>query len=93
MLNSILNGVGPQKLFLIRLRSQGTCWELLLWSCFCWSLSGGQGSVLGTALGAFIVGMFNNGLVIMCADPFLQKVIKGFVILLAVIVNRLNPGE
>jgi len=54
------------------------------------SLSGGRGSVLGTVLGALIIGVLNSGLVIMGVDPFWQTVIKGFVILLAVIIDRLD---
>jgi len=57
------------------------------------SLSGGRGSVWGTVLGALIIGVLNSGLVIMGVDPFWQKVIKGFVILLAVVIDRLNSDE
>jgi ribose transport system permease protein len=57
------------------------------------SLSGGRGSVLGTVLGALIIGVLNSGLVIMGVDPFWQTVIKGFVILLAVVIDRLNSRE
>lgn len=57
------------------------------------SLSGGRGSVLGTVLGALIIGVLNSGLIIMGVDPFWQTVIKGFVILLAVVIDRLNTKE
>lgn len=57
------------------------------------SLSGGRGSVLGTVLGALIIGVLNSGLVIIGVDPFWQTAIKGLVILLAVVVDRLNSGE
>jgi ribose transport system permease protein len=57
------------------------------------SLSGGRGSVPGTVLGALIIGVLNSGLVIMGVDPFWQTVIKGFVILLAVVIDRLNSKE
>jgi ribose transport system permease protein len=57
------------------------------------SLSGGRGSVQGTLLGALIIGVLNSGLVIMGVDPFWQQVIKGFVILLAVVIDRLNYKE
>lgn len=52
------------------------------------SLSGGRGSVLGTVLGALIIGVLNNGLVLLNVSPFWQQVIKGLVILLAVIIDR-----
>jgi ribose transport system permease protein len=57
------------------------------------SLSGGRGSVWGTVLGALIIGVLNSGLYIMGVDPFWQKVIKGFVILLAVVIDRFNSDE
>ncbi len=57
------------------------------------SLSGGKGSVLGTVLGALIIGVLNSGLVIMGVDPFWQTVIKGLVILLAVVIDRVHSRE
>lgn len=54
------------------------------------SLSGGKGSVLGTVLGALIIGVLNSGLIILRVPPFWQKVIKGCVILLAVAIDKLN---
>jgi ribose transport system permease protein len=54
------------------------------------SLSGGRGSVLGTVLGAVIIGVLNNGLVLLNVSPFWQQVVKGFVILIAVIIDRVN---
>lgn len=57
------------------------------------SLAGGRGSVPGTVLGALIIGVLNSGLVIMGVDPFWQTVIKGLVILLAVVVDKLNSVE
>jgi ribose transport system permease protein len=52
------------------------------------SLSGGKGSVLGTVLGAVIIGVLNNGLVLLNVSPFWQQVVKGGVILLAVIIDK-----
>lgn len=54
------------------------------------SLSGGRGSILGTVLGALIIGVLNNGLVLLNVSPFWQQVIKGVVILLAVAIDRSN---
>jgi ribose transport system permease protein len=54
------------------------------------SLSGGRGSVLGTVLGAIIIGVLNNGLVLLNVSPFWQQVVKGFVILIAVIIDKAN---
>ncbi len=52
------------------------------------SLSGGKGSVIGTIIGALIIGVLNNGLVLLGVSPFWQQVIKGIVILAAVIIDK-----
>lgn len=54
------------------------------------SLSGGRGSIWGTVLGALIIGVLNNGLVLLDVSPFWQQVVKGAVILLAVIIDKMN---
>jgi len=54
------------------------------------SLSGGRGSILGTVQGAVIIGVLNNGLVLLNVSPFWQQVVKGLVILLAVVIDKLN---
>ncbi len=54
------------------------------------SLSGGRGSILGTVQGAVIIGVLNNGLVLLDVSPFWQQVVKGIVILLAVIIDKSN---
>jgi ribose transport system permease protein len=56
------------------------------------SLSGGKGTILGTVQGALIIGILNNGLVLLNVSPFWQQVIKGLVILLAVVIEKLNSG-
>lgn len=52
------------------------------------SLSGGRGTIMGTVLGAIIIGVLNNGLVLLNVSPFWQQVVKGLVILLAVVIDR-----
>lgn len=52
------------------------------------SLSGGKGSIWGTVMGAIIIGVLNNGLVLLNVSPFWQQVVKGGVILVAVIIDR-----
>ena len=52
------------------------------------SLSGGRGSVLGAVLGCLIIGVLNNGLVLLEVSPYWQQVIKGMVILAAVAIDR-----
>ncbi|WP_246022114.1 ABC transporter permease [Flavobacterium cellulosilyticum] len=54
------------------------------------SLSGGVGTVTGTVIGAIIIGVLNNGLVLLDVSPFWQQVVKGIVILLAVIIDKMN---
>jgi ribose transport system permease protein len=54
------------------------------------SLSGGRGSIFGTVLGAMIIGVLNNGLVLLDVSPFWQQVVKGLVILIAVIIDKAN---
>src|SRR5439155_7651472 len=52
------------------------------------TLAGGEGSMSGTILGAFIIGVINNGLNLLNVNPFYQQVVKGAVILLAVLLDR-----
>ena len=54
------------------------------------SLSGGKGTVWGTVIGALMIGVLNNGLVLLGVSPFWQQVVKGVVILLAVIIDKLG---
>jgi erythritol transport system permease protein len=53
------------------------------------SLSGGRGSVGGTLVGAFVIGVLNDGLVLLGVSEFWQIVIKGIVIVVAVVVDQL----
>ena len=48
------------------------------------SLSGGTGGVVGTIIGVLIIGVLRNGLNLLSVSPFLQAVIIGLVIVLAV---------
>ena len=57
------------------------------------SLSGGRGTIMGTVLGAIIIGVLNNGLVLLNISPFWQQVVKGLVILVAVIIDKANSGN
>lgn len=57
------------------------------------SLSGGKGTIMGTVQGALIIGVLNNGLVLLNVSPFWQQVVKGFVILLAVVIEKLNTSK
>ncbi len=48
------------------------------------SMSGGIGTVMGAVIGAMFMGVLNNGMSIMGVNTFLQDIIKGLVLLLAV---------
>ena len=52
------------------------------------SLSGGKGRIVGTIIGALIIGTLNNGLNSLNVSSFSQQVVKGIVILLAVLMDR-----
>jgi len=57
------------------------------------SLSGGKGTLIGTVVGALIIGVLNDGLVLVGVSPFWQQVAKGFIIIAAVIAEKLGRGE
>lgn len=54
------------------------------------SLMGGRGTIGGSVIGAFVIGVLNNGLVLLGVTQFWQIVIKGLVIILAVVVDQLQ---
>jgi ribose transport system permease protein len=54
------------------------------------SLHGGEGSVVGTLIGAFIMGLLSNGSDLLGVSPYLQQAIIGAVIILAVTVDELR---
>jgi len=51
------------------------------------SLSGGEGTLIGTLMGVFILGTLNNILNLLNVSPMMQPAVKGVVILLAVYLN------
>ena len=53
------------------------------------SLMGGKGSIWGTLIGAFIIGVLNNGFNLLNVSPFYQLIAKGAVIIFAVLVDQL----
>lgn len=51
------------------------------------SLSGGVGYISGTIIGALIIGVLNNGLTLIGVSPYWQQVVKGLIIVGAVILD------
>lgn len=54
------------------------------------SLFGGRGSIVGTFLGAMLIGVLRNGLNLLNVSSYVQMVVVGIVILLAVLLDRLK---
>ncbi len=52
------------------------------------SLTGGIGSILGTIIGALIIGILNNALNLMNVSAYYQYLVKGLVILVAVLLDK-----
>ncbi|CRM72034.1 ribose ABC transporter permease [Pseudomonas sp. 25 R 14] len=52
------------------------------------SIAGGRGVIAGTLLGAMLLGVLNNGLNMLGVSPYVQSVIKGAIILLAIFISR-----
>ncbi|WP_259782359.1 multiple monosaccharide ABC transporter permease [Aestuariispira ectoiniformans] len=57
------------------------------------SMSGGVGTIVGAVVGAFIMGVMNNGMSILGIGIDWQQVIKGLVLLAAVIFDVLNKNK
>lgn len=54
------------------------------------SLAGGEGSMIGTLLGVLFIGLLNNGMVLLGITPFAQEVVRGLIILGAVLISVLQ---
>ncbi|HWO56192.1 MAG TPA: ABC transporter permease [bacterium] len=54
------------------------------------SLSGGEGRVLGTLIGALVIGVIQNGMNLTNVESYTQKVVLGLVILAAVLIDQLK---
>ncbi len=54
------------------------------------SLMGGEGAILGTFLGVLFIGLLGNGMVLLGINPFAQEVVRGLIILFAVLISALQ---
>ena len=57
------------------------------------SLMGGKGSIVGTILGAIVLGAMRNGLTLLNVQAFYQLLATGVIIILAMLVDRLTRGK
>lgn len=51
------------------------------------AISGGRGAIIGTLVGAMMLGVLNNGLNLMSVSPYIQNVVKGGIILAAIYLS------
>lgn len=54
------------------------------------SLPGGEGSVLRTAPGVLVIGILNNGMVLLSVSSFYQIAANGMLLLVAVVIDQLR---
>lgn len=54
------------------------------------SLAGGRGSIVGTILGVLVIGVVNNGIVLLGIESFWQDVVRGTLLIVAVAVDQLR---
>ena len=52
------------------------------------SLSGGAGSIYGTIIGTLIIGIMNNGLDLLNVSSYYQQIVKGAIIIAAVLLDQ-----
>jgi ribose transport system permease protein len=57
------------------------------------STMGGEGSIAGTFIGAFVIGILRNGLNLIGVTPYIQKIVIGIVIVASVFLDRIRRKD
>jgi ribose transport system permease protein len=57
------------------------------------STMGGEGSIAGTFVGAFVIGVLRNGLNLIGVTPYIQKIIIGIVIVGSVFLDKIRRKD
>lgn len=56
-------------------------------------MTGGKGHILGTLLGAMMLGVLNNGLNLIGVSPYMQRVVKGIIIIVAIYISSSKDNK
>ena len=57
------------------------------------SFTGGVGTMIGAAVGALFVALLNNGLVVSGVSPYMQNVVIGVVLILAIVIDVITMSR
>ena len=86
-----LSGIKADKIKILVYMISGFCWEMNAIAATVLggtSMAGGSGTIIGTIVGAFVIGVINDGITMCGVSEFWQKVIRGVVIILAVVIDQ-----
>ena len=91
-----LGGVVQASLFKSGSATYGNMYELYVIAAVVvggTSINGGEGKMFGTLIGAFIIAVIQNGMNLMNVESYTQKVVLGFVILGAVLLDKIRNAR
>ena len=86
-----LSGIKVEKNTIMVYAISGASWEMSAIAAVVLggaSMAGGVGTIGGTVIGAFVIGIINDGMTMCGVSEFWQKVIRGLVIILAVLIDQ-----